>query len=194
MQTANPPPWKGANYFFASTNPVTTLEQSIDLIAAGFTPTAIDTQKPQPGVRRPAAIRIRSDRRPRCADPDLPRRKRRLPADARGRAANVSDRWELIGRRTFRSHRRSHGAVSSDRRPPDRHDERRLSRMVRSSMSSPTRSAPTSARTATRLAKALRTVDQHLVLRTPDLYNDWLPQHAAQNPLGLVRQYRPPPR
>jgi hypothetical protein len=44
VQTVSPAPWTGASYFFASSNQVTTLDQSIGLIAAGFTPAVIDTR------------------------------------------------------------------------------------------------------------------------------------------------------
>jgi hypothetical protein len=37
-------PWSGSTYFFAGPNPVTTLDQSMDLIAAGVSTAAIDSQ------------------------------------------------------------------------------------------------------------------------------------------------------
>ena len=76
-QSANPAPWDGSKYFTGGTNPDTTVQQTVDLLAAGFTVAAARLAGFRRGLQRPRPLRRRVARRHRGDYPDVRRRQRR---------------------------------------------------------------------------------------------------------------------
>ncbi len=98
-QSSSPAPWDGSNYFTGGTNADTTVQQSVDLLAAGFTPAQLDSQdfvavfggRVRSAAESPAdtgAITLTFLAANGTAISHLT-----VPAQ------NTSDRWQLIGSR-----------------------------------------------------------------------------------------------
>lgn len=99
-RTADPASFTGANYFFAGNEGTGFAEQAIDLVTAGFTETALDSNR----LDLVFGGRIRA-----AAESPVDQGEVRVAfLDASGnplgetvaKAGNVSDRWELVGGRT----------------------------------------------------------------------------------------------
>ncbi|HYV35524.1 MAG TPA: right-handed parallel beta-helix repeat-containing protein, partial [Gemmataceae bacterium] len=96
-QSANPTAWQGSSYFFAGPNTVTTLDQTVNLTNSGFSTVQIDAGN----------LRLIFGGRVRSANETLPDSGTISLTffDTNGiaistmtvNAANVSDRWELVG-------------------------------------------------------------------------------------------------
>ena len=187
-QSAGPDPWEGSNYFFASTNPVTTLDQRVDLIAAGVLPVDIDTKNLSLvfGGRARSANETPVDtgaitltfydvNNAVSGNSDGRRQQRQRPLGADRRPHVHSGRR---AKREFPVHRR----------PPQRHDERCL----------PGRGVPV--RPARHRAAESGRRRQHLRRERPERQSAprtalagpvhrLAARRAAQDPLGFVRQY-----
>ena len=97
-QTSNPAPWEGDQYFYAGSNLVTTVDQTIDLTTSGFTTTQIDTMP----LRLTFGGRIRSSSDKSPVDEGfltltLFDANNNVIENVNVPAANVTDRWELVG-------------------------------------------------------------------------------------------------
>ena len=98
-QGSSPAPWDGSDYFTAGTNADTTVQQSVDLLAAGFTAAQLDSQN----FVAVFGGRVRSAAE---SPPDIGAITLTFLA-ANGTAIsqltvpaqNTSDRWQLIGSR-----------------------------------------------------------------------------------------------
>ena len=97
-KTASPGPFDGANYFAADSNPTTTLTQTVDLIAAGYLPAAIDARAYRTtfGVRARSAAEAPVDRGALTVT-ILNDASVAIGSPIIIQAANMTERWELIG-------------------------------------------------------------------------------------------------
>ncbi|HEV3343905.1 MAG TPA: right-handed parallel beta-helix repeat-containing protein, partial [Pirellulales bacterium] len=171
-QTANPAPWEGSQYFTGGTNADTTLSQTIDLVAAGFTASNLDSQNFS--VVFGGRVRSAAKTPPDTGAITL------TFLDSTGTAIshltvpahNLSDRWELVGgtltipvgtRRltyTFEAVRKS-GTTS----------ESYLDGAFLYAL--PTSYAPDQGAYGNTTAQNLESTATHIALRFPDLYTDW---------------------
>jgi uncharacterized repeat protein (TIGR01451 family) len=172
IQSSNPAPWDGNNYFTGGTNPDTILTQTVDLTAAGFTPAQLDAQ----GLVAVFGGRVRSAAE---TPPDTGAITLTF-LDGSGNtlqsltvpAQNVSDRWELVGSRlalpagtrklayTFEAVRKS-GPTS------DSFLDGAFLYLL------PNTYAPDQGAYGNTTAEAKQSPATHLALRFPDLYTDW---------------------
>ncbi len=167
-----PAPWEGTQYFFASTNPVTTLDQRVDLVAAGVLPSEIDTKSLALvfGARARSADEQRNDAGVVTLtffDDNLV-----VLKTVTVKAQNVGDRWELIGERTAipvgtRSLNYRLTAVRHSGSTNDVYlDEAFL--FVLPNIVQPNLGAD-----GHTYVEAQQNTHPHLLLRSPDLYKDW---------------------
>ncbi len=169
--TSGPAPFEGNNYFASAGNATTTLVQTIDLLASGFTATQLDTQD----LSITFGGRVRSGN-------ETPRDSGRIfltlldGSDSPIGSAHIaessrtSDRWELIGGRAYlptgvRKVRFEFQAVRQSGATNDAYLDRAFV-TIQSSNNVP--DAGASGWTSQDVPQPA-----HLVLRSPDLYKDW---------------------
>ncbi|HEV3341825.1 MAG TPA: right-handed parallel beta-helix repeat-containing protein, partial [Pirellulales bacterium] len=171
-QGASPAPWQGSQYFTGGTNADTSVSQTIDLVAAGFGSTDLDSQN----------FNVVFGGRVRSA-PKTPPDTGAITLtflDGAGNAIghqsvaadNVTDRWELVGGRltipvstrkvtyTFEAVRKS-GTIS----------ESYLDGAFLYVL--PTSYAPDQGAFGNTRAENQQSTATHIALRFPDLYTDW---------------------
>jgi uncharacterized repeat protein (TIGR01451 family) len=171
-QGANPAPWEGSSYFTGGTNADTTISQTIDLLAAGFTAAQLDSQDYVASF----GGRVRS----RAETPVDTGAITLTFLDGSGveishvteLAQNVSDRWELVGGRltlpvgtrnltyVFEAVRKS-GATS------DSFLDGAFVHLL------PSTYAPDLGARGNTPLESQQSTSTHVALRFPDLYTDW---------------------
>jgi hypothetical protein len=172
-QTANPHPWSGSSYFFAGPSPVTTLDQTVDLIAAGVNTAAIDSQNLS--LVFGGRVRSASEAIPDSATLTVTffDANQVVLGEDVVTATNVSDRWELVGDRLSipsgaRTARYRLTAVEHTGNTNDVYLDGAFVYIQ------PDTVAPNLGADGNTFTEAAQNVNQHLVQRTPDLYTDWL--------------------
>ncbi len=172
-QGSGPSPWDGTSYFSASVNPVTTLDQQVDLVAAGLLPADIDSKN----------LSLVFGGRARSAN--------ETPVDTgtitltflddgnavvktiTTAAGNVNECWELIGDRTFipvgaRSVNFRYTAVRRSGTTNDVYLDGAFLYVQADNVQ------PNLGADGNTYVETSQNINQHLVLRSPDLYTDWL--------------------
>lgn len=168
------PAWEGGSYFFAGPNAVTTLEQTVDLTASGFTPAQID------GLNLSAVFggRVRTtDKAVRDSGTIT-----LVFLDVNGnviangtftaQAQNTVDRWELVGSRVSipvgaRKARFRFTAVRGSGGTNDSYLDGAFLYVQGDAV------VPSLGSFGDSYAEATKATDPRLVLRSPDLYKDW---------------------
>jgi hypothetical protein len=172
-QSSSPTPWQGSNYFFAGANAVTTLDQTVDLTASGFSGAQLDSLNPN--LVFGGRIRSASENPPDSGSITV------TFYDGSGNvlhqysasAGNTTDRWELVGSQVSiptgaRTARFRFTAVRASGSTDDSYLDGTFVYVV------PNAKAPDLGAYGDTAAEAVRSSSQHLVLRSPDLYADWL--------------------
>ncbi len=171
-RSTNPTPWSGGAYFFAQSNAVTSVEQTVDLIAKGYTAAQIDNSN----LSSVFGGRVRS------AAEALPDRGELtlIYVDGVGteinqitaKAVNVADRWELVGTRQpvpvgTRTVRLRFTAIT----PTGGENNSYLDSAFL--YVHPNSEAPNLGGYGNTTHEQAQNLNQHLVMRSPDLYKDW---------------------
>ncbi len=171
VQSSNPNPFEAVNYFAGGANPTTTLTQTVDLLASGFTAAQLDSND----------FAIAFGGRVRSADEEI-RDKGTLTVSILDAAdavigspaviasANVATRWELLGGRLnlptgARKVRYSFEAVRQTGTTNDVYLDRAFVSVGLNSLN------PDAGALGTTVSES--TQNAHLILRSPDLYKDW---------------------
>ena len=172
LQTANPAPWEGSDYFTGGTNADTTVTQTVDLVAAGFTAAQLDSQN----LVATFGGRVRSA-------PESPSDTGSITLTfldgALGAishltvpAHNVADRWELVGGRLVvpfgtRTLSYTFEAVRKSGPTNDSFLDGAFVHVL------PSTYAPDQGAYGNTSAENQQSTATHIALRFPDLYTDW---------------------
>lgn len=171
-QSASPAPFVGTNYFFAGATPAGFAEQSIDLVAAGFTPAQLDGRLHVlvfGGRVRSAAESIRDIGQISLEFLDAGAN---VLASTTAKATNVADRWELIGDRLqipvgSRSVRYRFDAARESGSTNDAFLDHAFVYLL------PEAIAPDQGAFGNTPVEQTQFAIPHIALRYPDLYIDW---------------------
>ncbi len=100
--SSNPPAYDGSTYFTAASNQTTSLEQTADLIASGYLPADIDALKYAVtfGARMRAAAEALTDQG-KLTVTFVDQNGTTIGTPSVIESSNVSQRWELIGDRSY---------------------------------------------------------------------------------------------
>ena len=170
--SANPAPFAGANYFSAGSNTVTTVEQTVNLLAQGVSASDIDTKNLSAvfGGRIRSAAETTNDKGQLTIT--FLNSSQGTISQETVLASNVSDRWELVGDRLtipagtrFINYRFT--ATKQTGTTNDSYLDGAFLYVQDSSV------APNLGATGNTTAELTQNVAAHLVLRSPDLYKDW---------------------
>jgi hypothetical protein len=187
-QSSNPAPWDGSKYFFAGSNAVTSVSQTVNLTTSGFTAGQIDSLNLF--LVFGGRVRSASETPPDSGTITLTfyDASNNQLKQVTAIASNTTDRWELIGSRlpiptgsrtvkfTFTATRVSGGT-----------DDSYLDGAFLYVLTDTT--APNQGAYGNTTAETTQNLAQHLVLRTPNLYVDWLrdtPQNILWDSYGNV--------
>ncbi|MFN7333087.1 MAG: right-handed parallel beta-helix repeat-containing protein, partial [bacterium] len=171
IRTSNPNPFEGTNYFFGDGNPTTTLTQTVDLLAAGFTAAQLDNDD----------LVVVFGGRVRAADESildtgtitvtlLDGSNNPIGSPQVASASRATQRWDLIGGRLYlpsgvRSIRYQFQAIRNSGATNDAYLDRAFVYVQ------PSTQQPDTGHLASTPAEVAQAA--HLVLRSPDLYKDW---------------------
>ena len=171
-RTSSPAPWEGSSYFFPQSNAVTSVEQTVDLLAKGYTAAQIDNSN----LMAVFGGRVRSQAETPADQGELTLiyldGSSAILKQITVKAENVSDRWELIGTRQpipagTRFIKIRFTAVQQTGGENNSYLDSAFLYVQSNS------EAPNIGAYGNTTHELTQNLNQHLVLRTPDLYKDW---------------------